>query len=121
MRPSPEDELYTRLMHEEDCGLAFSPRTPSNAPLKPLGVRRIQKSDIDINGHVNNSRYADFVYDTLPCNGISVMDISYLHQCFAGEDLSLAGTPLEGGYALAGETGGRIVFTARVTTEEDSL
>lgn len=57
--------------------------------------RPMRYSDTDINGHVNNSRYADFACDALhlerllPGHFVQELQISYLDQCRAGETLAI--------------------------------
>lgn len=55
--------------------------------------RVIHYSDADINGHVNNTRYADFACDALHMERrpegafVSSMQLSYLKECRPGESL----------------------------------
>lgn len=61
-----------------------------------LAERRLMHySDTDINGHVNNTRYADFACDAIRAEKlaggqfISAMQISYVTECRAGEVIDL--------------------------------
>ena len=64
----------------------------------------VEKEHIDVNGHVNNTYYQDFLFTAL--NGIcsdkflSHVQISYLHEAFEGDVLKL--------YGLFGENEARI-------------
>lgn len=64
-------------------------------PLAPAGERPMGYSDTDINGHVNNSRYADFACDALhlerrlPGRFVGALQIGHLNQCRAGEVLRM--------------------------------
>ena len=57
--------------------------------------RHMNYSDTDINGHVNNTRYADFACDALGMEGLgadrflSQMQIGYLAECRPGDILHL--------------------------------
>jgi len=57
--------------------------------------RRMGYSDTDINGHVNNTRYADFACDALEMEKLeagtflSQLQIGYLAECRPGEELRL--------------------------------
>lgn len=57
--------------------------------------RRMHYSDTDINGHVNNGKYADLACDALSLEQIgkghfvSSMQLGYLAECMAGEDISM--------------------------------
>ncbi len=61
--------------------------------------RKMRYSDVDINGHVNNTRYADFICDAvelerLPENRyLAELQIGYLAECRPGEyiDIQAAG------------------------------
>lgn len=58
-------------------------------------VRRMHNSDCDVNAHVNNTRYADFVTDALHVERleenqfVSQLQIGYLKECLPGEDISV--------------------------------
>ncbi len=57
--------------------------------------RHMNYSDTDINGHVNNTRYADFACDVIGVRGpekgeyVAEMQIDYQAECRAGEELTL--------------------------------
>lgn len=66
----------------------------------PPGMEQVERramrySDTDINGHVNNTRYADFVCDALHMEDLpqaqflQEMQISYTAECRAGDALFL--------------------------------
>ena len=63
--------------------------------MKPASRRRMQYSDTDINGHVNNCRYADFACDALemqdlaPGKYLSELQIGYLAECRPGDELEM--------------------------------
>ncbi len=75
--------------------------------------RPMRYSDTDINGHVNNTRYADFACDAvelerLPENRfLSQLQIGYLAECRPGEELTIQTGELERGQYVCGldETG----------------
>ena len=57
--------------------------------------RKLHYSDTDLNGHVNNTRYADFACDTLEMEKLASgrflaeLQIGYLAECRPGEELLL--------------------------------
>lgn len=71
-------------------------KTP--AELSYIGQRVMRYSDTDINGHVNNTRYADFVCDALRMDKLPAerflaeMQIGYLGECCPGENLKILGS-----------------------------
>ncbi len=75
--------------------------------LQPIGTRQIHYSDTDINGHMNNVKYADVVcdalhYERMPDKFLSELRIGYVSECFAGEEILLLGTEQEGTYFIRG-------------------
>lgn len=79
--------------------------------LEEVECRRMRYSDTDINGHVNNTRYADFAcdaleLDTLPQNQfLSGLQIGYLAECRPGEILTLRRGLMEDGCYICGVEG----------------
>ena len=71
-------------------------------------LRPMRYSDTDINGHVNNNRYADFICDALEMDRqpehafVSEMQIGYLAECRPGEVLSIQTAPAELGFYVYG-------------------
>ncbi len=71
------------------------PKLKLPVELVPVQRRELYYSETDGNGHVNNTRYADFLCDALELHkaapGTFVRDlyISYLQECKAGETLEL--------------------------------
>ena len=62
--------------------------------LEVAGRREMRYSDTDINGHVNNVRYADFVCDALHLERrqgefVTEMQIGFLSECRAGETVDM--------------------------------
>ncbi|MCI7474150.1 MAG: thioesterase [Clostridiales bacterium] len=57
--------------------------------------RAMHYSDTDINGHVNNVRYADFICDAIRMDQlgqdfyVSALQVDYLAECMAGETITL--------------------------------
>ena len=72
------------------AGAAWTASYPCTGPR-----RRTRYSDTDINGHVNNTRYADFACDALEMEKLeagtflSQLQIGYLAECRPGEELRL--------------------------------
>jgi len=83
-----KDKLLTKLRAPE--GLTLAERRP------------LHYSDADINGHVNNARYADFACDALHLERlgagqfISALQIGYVAECRPGETITLLTGEREG-------------------------
>ena len=73
------------------------------AELHEVERRIMRYSDTDINGHVNNTRYADFACDALRMDRLPAecylaeMQIGYLAECRAGEVLDICSGEYEDG------------------------
>lgn len=71
-------------------------------PLEPVHTRQIYYSDADVNGHMNNVRYADLACDALELETlgrgsfVSQLQIGYLAECLPGETLTLSRGAQEG-------------------------
>lgn len=92
-------------------------KVPKDMP--QVDRRRMHHSDTDINGHVNNARYADFATDALeletmkPGSFISQMQLGYLAECLPGDEMTLHTARHEGTYFAQGVGGdGRARFDA---------
>lgn len=62
---------------------------------EPIGERVVRYSDLDVNGHMNNTRYIDWICDTLDLNallaqGLADFQINYISEGRPGETLSLS-------------------------------
>lgn len=85
-------------------------KMPGNLALDE--VRRMHNSDLDVNAHVNNTRYADFAEDSAHVENltedrfIESMTIGYVKELRAGEELSLL-TAWEGDICWVRGAGGR--------------
>lgn len=84
--------------------------------------RRMRYSDTDINGHVNNTRYADFACDALELEKLphdrflSSMQLDYAAECQAGENIRMLTGVQDGAYYVRGEDAqGAERFAARMT------
>lgn len=74
---------------------ATLPRLRMPAEMESAGIRTMRYSDADINGHVNNARYADILCDTISLDAQKglypqSMQIGYLAECRPGEDIALS-------------------------------
>lgn len=78
-------------------------------PLKPVATRVLQYSDADVNGHVNNVRYADFACDALKLHQlgtgayVSSVQLGYLKECGPGEQLQLSAGQGDGIWFVQGD------------------
>ena len=78
-------------------------RMPRIEQMELLGERRIVYSDIDYNGHMNNTHYPDMLCDFVPDmreKRVTGMVISYRHEATFGHTLRVFGEKTEGGYLI---------------------
>ena len=87
-----EDMPY-HIEPEEPITLSGIPtrlRMPQLEQMEDAGTRRIVYSDIDYNGHMNNTRYPDMLCDFLPemrTHRVTGMVLSYRHEAAFGHTL----------------------------------
>lgn len=86
--------------------------------MSPAGERTFRYSDLDMNGHVNNAKYADYVCDALhmeelgPDRFVSSLQVGYQAECRAGETVSLFTGAAQGLQYVHGTGGGKTRFDA---------
>ncbi|MCL2563930.1 MAG: thioesterase [Oscillospiraceae bacterium] len=79
-------------------------------------VRAVTYSDTDINGHMNNTKYADVAcdairYDLRKGQFISEVQINYLQECFPGDELLVLRGEADGvAYVRGADADGRVRF-----------
>lgn len=87
------------------------PRLVLPPDLETVEERTFHYSDTDGNGHVNNTRYADLLCDAArlhtapPGSFVRALRLDYLHECKAGQTLSIRGAWQDGKYFAQGLDG----------------
>ena len=89
------------------------------------GTRSFRYSDLDVNGHVNNVRYADIVCDALHLERmgaerfVSSLPVGYQAECRVGETVDLT-TGSDGGaqYVHGADGAGKTRFDAMLTLSD---
>ncbi len=98
--------------------------------LKPFGQpeevykKLIGYSDVDLNGHINNSRYIDYIMDCLPVEShknycLKALEVNYIKEAFPGDTLVMyRDIPTDGLDMIyiegVNEADGRPSFKARI-------
>lgn len=65
---------------------------PETVSLEKVGERKVAWSDVDVNLHVNNTGYANILYDFLPDPGsveLTGLSINYRHEAKLGETVEV--------------------------------
>lgn len=106
----------------ELCKSMLLPKLRIPAVLEPAMERPLHYSDADVNGHVNNTRYADFACDALHMQRlgagrfVSALQIGFLKECRPGETICLsAGHQGDVWYVQGDGAEGKTRFDAAVT------
>ncbi len=121
-RIMPAKPLYT-LKETEFCSrLCFEEKGTKIKPFETQGDGFEicpRYCDIDLNGHVNNTKYANFVMDALsPERTIKAFQIDYHKEVFAGCDLKIHSTSCEDYTIALGKNGlGENMFTCKLEWE----
>lgn len=89
------------------------------ADVQALETRRVRWSELDVNGHMNNARYADWLCDALDARrlrtrGLSAWQINYVSEALTDEEIALTAADLGDRFLLGGARAqdGRSVFQA---------
>ena len=78
-------------------------RFPEGTEPAVIGTRRIVYSDLDYNGHMNNTHYPDMLCDFLPTEvhgNVRGMTLSYLHEAALGDTITLLGVQRDDTYYI---------------------
>lgn len=83
----------------------------------------VKYSDYDHYFHVNNTKYADFLFDTFSVNdlkekSIQSVQINYVKQCKEGETLDFIRSEQEGFYIIEGRVNGDLRVQMRLKFNE---
>jgi len=88
-------EMVTR--HEGVLDIAAD-RVPPRSDLTEIARFEVRNSDLDVNGHVNNTRYAQWVTDTLSLDqlaryAITEYDVNFLAETGVGDTIVIESDP----------------------------
>lgn len=81
--------------------------------LTTADIYTVRRSDIDRNGHMNNTRYADLLTDVLPTDAVAEMELQFAGECRLGDTLTLGIAETDALY-VGGSTERGVAFAARV-------
>lgn len=88
-------------------------------PLSPAGEYRVRTSDADMNGHMNNTHYADLCEDLLPPEtAMGEITLQFLHESRPGETVALESARESNRLYLRGSRGDLPVFAAEMVLTE---
>lgn len=82
----PEQIMDREVMLEEEHAIEdFPGKIVMPTDLGDVDTRVARYSDLDVNRHVNNARYVDWLFDALPPNNDNAVPFSRLNVQFTGE------------------------------------
>ena len=121
-RPSRTAMRKGAILTRDDGGLDLTPARIAPADdLAPLARFRVQTSDLDANGHVNNVRYAQWILDAAPSAAhqthvVGDYEVNFLAETSDGDEVIIEWDGARSSPRFQGrrEGDGRIVFVARL-------
>lgn len=94
------------------------PRLRITGDTQPIGQHTVTYSQLDFNGHLNNTRYADIVFDHLPADTVESLtgfSIAFLHEAKCGDTLELSQMQTdEHTVLIKAQNGEKVCFIAQV-------
>lgn len=82
-----------------------------------LGEYRVRRSDLDIVGHLNNTRYADIIFEFFPTD-LECLQIDYVKECRYGDVIEIFSAKEDGFIFVEGRCGGERRFISRFKTAD---
>jgi len=110
-----------RVPYEADESLVAPTRPPQRIRepenLRTVEIRRVRYSDTDMNIHMNNASYADWICDLFPTEWLAShmlaeLDISFSAEASMDQEIELKMAEKDGCFYVFGETNGKNVFSA---------
>lgn len=87
--------------------------------MERAGLRTVSYSEVDMNGHLNNAKYADWIcelfdLETLKTQSIKNFRINFVAEAYMGQEVVLYQKEVDGVHYICGKTGDKTVFDASV-------
>ncbi len=118
-------EIGENYPYDLSHGLALPDPTKIRLPEEmPLAcTRTVAYSEVDMNGHLNNAKYADWIcelfdLDTLKRDSVKDFKINFIAEAYMGQSVDLFHKEAEGIHYVCGKTGDKTVFDASVVWEK---
>ncbi|MEG1657339.1 MAG: thioesterase [Christensenellaceae bacterium] len=92
-------------------------KMPEDMPLAQK--RTVSYSDMDMNGHMNNAKYADWVCElfdsnTLQTKTIADLKINYIAEAYMGQSIDLYKKMQDDIFYICGKIGDKVIFDSTV-------
>lgn len=84
-----------------------------------MTTRTVAYSEVDMNGHLNNAKYADWICELFDISHLkkAYMDqfrINYIAEAYMGQKVDLYCKEIDGTWFVCGKTGNKTVFDASI-------
>lgn len=117
---SPDWSRFENVWHREES-LSLNPeKIPPDPAAQDLAAFEVRNSDLDLNDHVNNTKYAQWILDSLSVETLKSVDlygyeINFLAETKKGDVITVQRSPGEGvQFQGLRKADGKVVFTARM-------
>ena len=124
-RPHRVNEFNLNYRQDEMLELDMPARfrIPDDVEMRLVGERTVEYADIDLNGHMNNTRYPDilcgFIDGDMKGRRVISMEISFVSEALLGESLKIySGTQDGVNYVRTVKKNGQINVEAEIITDE---
>lgn len=117
-----------QIRQDYTCGIEVA-KIHLNNSLKELAEFHVRNSDLDLNGHVNNTRYAQWILDSIPYEKhleftLNEYEVNFLNETKSGERVKIFGGEVSADrFQFQGQrsTDNKAVFVATVTANARHL
>lgn len=117
---NPFDKSFPSEHHENELPLPSKVKIPDELTL--VESRKVRYSEIDLNGHLNNTRYMDYMLDVHDSafyreNHIRHIVINYAHEIRDGQTVDIYSSKTNP-EVIVGKVGEQLIFATKVTYEK---
>ena len=114
--PNLFSDICELIESEPDVSIGRPSRVRLPKDMQEVGSVTVDRKDIDINNHLNNSVYWDYIYEFLPCPATDVeqINMSYLAEGLFGDTIKIFRKIDEGKIFISGEHGRGVSFAAEI-------
>ena len=100
-RPTKIDrEAFRKNTRTEGCLAIEAGKITPQTGLKPVATFQVRNSDLDVNGHVNNTRYAQWILDSIALEALAAYrldeyEVNFLAETNVGDTVAIERTEIE--------------------------
>ena len=120
-RPLPTKNIpHPVINYEEEVGADSSKRLTVADGGISVGKKRVISRDIDLFGHMNNTKYIELIFDHLPDAAVNIKEftVEFISECKLGEELDIILSENNGVYKIYGlKSDGALSFNSEIITE----